>query len=105
MKLFFVLLLLLLVPTSVFSNAKMKVPPKKQALQTSVDQILDDGLLLIFTNSVILLRGHPDQKKLADGDKINCYAMRTDKVYQYEAVGGAKKTARVYLYHGKRLGR
>jgi hypothetical protein len=102
MKYLFLVLLALALP--VFGDPKTKEPPKKQAIEARVDQVLDEGVLIIQGNSVFLLKGHPDQKTLADNDKINCYAIRTDEVFRYESVGGAMRSARVYVYSGKRLG-
>jgi hypothetical protein len=105
MKNYLVLLVALLASVGVvMGTPKTKEPPKKQALEARVDQVLEEGLLIIAGNSVLLLKGHPDAKKMADNDKINCYAMRTEEVHKYTAVNGAERTARVYVYHGKRMG-
>lgn len=103
MKTLLILLLLLVVP--VMGNPKTKTPPKKQAIEMRVDQILPEGLLIISGQSLILLVGHPDHKKIVDGQLINCYALRTDEVFRYTDVSGAMRAARVYRYYGKRLGR
>ena len=43
--------------------------------------------------------------KLAEGEMINCYVAKTDRLYKYTDGGGHKRTARVYRYLNERKGR
>lgn len=78
----------------------------KVALNAKVLQVLDDGLLFSGDGGyVYILKNYPDQRKTVDGMVLNCYATRTEEVFTYESVSGAKRTARVYLYFGRRIGK
>lgn len=78
----------------------------KVALNAKVLQVLDEGLLFSGSGgSVYILKNYPDQRRAVDGMELNCYATRTEEVFSYDDVRGAKRTARVYLYFGRRLGK
>lgn len=78
---------------------------KKQPIGGRVSQVVPEGLLFTGGMSPWLLVRHPQQRKLADGSFIKCYASKTDGVYQYVDVVGGQRTVAVWVYAGKRMGK
>lgn len=74
-------------------------------LHRKILQVLPEGLLFSGTTSTFILVGHPDAKKLADGEMVNCYAVKTDETLKYIDITGAERTARVYRYVTARIGK
>jgi hypothetical protein len=81
-----------------------QVQAEKIPFAAPIDQVVDEGYLFMGKESMVLLVGHPD-KKLTDGEKVNCYAVKTTATYEYESVDGAKRKIRVYRYVEKRMGK
>lgn len=79
---------------------------RKTPITGKVLQVWEDALLFTGSkNAVFILTGHPNQRTIADGNEVNCYAIETDEVRKYTDVKGAKRTARVYRYHSRRIGK
>lgn len=94
--------------------AKLQPPPKlgsqdgankKVRARFQVLQILEEGLLVITDTKTYLLVGHPDEKKVADGDWVAAWVVDTGKLFKYEAVAGSEKTVHIYKYAGPWSGR
>lgn len=77
----------------------------KVTISAKVLQVLDEGLLFSGgNNGTYVLKNHPDEKKLVDGSSVHCYAIKSEGVFSYTDVQGAKRTARLYYYFGKKIG-
>ena len=79
--------------SSVF--AQLGETTKKEAVTREILQVLPEGLLMSGTKP-FLLTGHPDEKNLADGERVNCYAADTGKVFKYTDTTGAERTVRIW---------
>ena len=88
-------------PNSALSGGSVK----KLAITGRVLQVLDDGLLFSWDRGTYVLMDYPDFKKMADGDAVNCYVVKTEKTYEYMGVDGARHTARVYKFMNQRIGK
>lgn len=103
-----VLSLLLVSPVVLQAEVKRNGKPsetQKIAIQKKVLQVLEEGLLMANGATPFVLKGHPDEASLADGDAVNCYANRTSATMQYVDVTGAKRTVKVYQFVSKRIGK
>ena len=78
---------------------------RKLAVTGNVLQVLPVGLLFSWAGGTYVLVDYPDFDKMADGDAVNCYVVKTEKTYSYESVNGAKRTARVYKFLNRRIGK
>lgn len=82
-----------------------EVGKNKVTISARVLQVLDDGLLFSSgAYGTFVLKNHPDQAKLADGSVVHCYAIKSDDVYSYIDLQGAKRTSRLFYYFGRKLG-
>ncbi len=88
------------------AHAQLGERTKKEAITCPVLQVLPKGLLMSGSDgSPFLLAGHPDAGKLADGDAVNCYAVKTSHTYKYTDTLGAERTVRVWKYMNRRMGK
>jgi len=84
---------------------KLGAVTNKTPLTGRVLQVLPEGLLFSAGSATYLLTDHPDQRTMADGSAVNCYAVKTEKTYSYTDVKGAKRTARIYKFVNRRIGK
>lgn len=94
---------LALAPTAM-ANPLRDTATKKVAITHTVLQKHERGLLMNARNPFLLV-GHPDEARLADGDRVNVYATRTDHLVEYIDTTGAKRTVRVWRFANRRIGR
>ena len=77
---------------------------KKGAIRGRILQVLPEGFLMGGSRPYLLIR-HPEHKKLADGDEVNCDAYETDKTFKYTDLDGAERTVRIWVYKNERIGK
>lgn len=84
---------------------KLGAITNKIPLTGRVLQVLPEGLLFAADSTTYLLTDHPDQRTMADGNSVNCYAVRTEKTFSYTAGNGGQRTIRIYKFLNRRIGK
>lgn len=112
MKTLTLILLSLILPLSAAENPylikDLHESKEKMTVRVKAAQVLEVGILLTEWVGdelvAVLLVGHPKQAQMADGDEVNCTALRVNTAFPYTAASGAEKRVPVFRFLKDRIG-